>query len=109
MAQKRFEPPECWENLFCPEAAFGLQELTAWLTGFRQRARQLSQKKPPDVHVGAAQDQPEVLRKGELSRSKPTRGQIGDVKKLQYRHLYIGRGASLTWDVPGRSGRILSR
>ena len=30
----------------------------------------------------------------ELQRSKPTRGNIKDVKRLQKRHLYIGRGAS---------------
>ena len=30
----------------------------------------------------------------ELQRSKPTRGNISEVKRLQKRHLYIGRGAS---------------
>ena len=30
----------------------------------------------------------------ELQRSKPTRGNIKEVKRLQKRHLYIGRGAS---------------
>ena len=53
-----------------------------------------AQLRQPEMPEGAAQDQPVVLRKGELSRSKRTCSQIGDVKKLQYRHLYIGRGAS---------------
>ena len=36
---------------------------------------------------GAAQDQPVAQSRGELSRSKPTRGRIGDGKKLQIQAL----------------------
>ena len=58
----------------------------------------------PEKSESHLQCQPEILdagchhhevklSRGELLRSKPTRGQIGTVKRLQHRHLYIGRGA----------------
>ena len=45
----------------------------------------------PEIFEGPCQHPTVMLIRGELSRSKPTRGQIGEVKRLQYRHLYIGR------------------